>query len=408
MISQTLYIIDDDKQTVSLLAEYAQLLEHQAITYTMAESFFAEVDSIDDNSIIILDLNMPEMDGIEVMRLMVKKNIKLPLILISGYDSGVLHSAEQLAKAYSLEIIGTITKPFMFSDFKNIIQKYTKIERRQVPRSDLSIRKSELEKAIRQKELVLYYQPQINMQTGIMTGVEALVRWQHPQFGLIYPHLFIALAETSGLIEGLTEQVIKQAVEQTLSWKSEDMEIHVSINISAENITSLSLPEQLTRMLQHHTVDPSSITLEVTENALMGKLVTSLDILTRLRMKGIALSIDDFGTGYSSLSQLYRMPFTELKVDQSFVANMTIDEEAYGIVKTCIMLGHELNMKVVAEGVENAETLSLLKKMGCDIAQGYHIARPMPADDLVPWMNFEQKTPLQETKHTNLAITEKK
>ena len=396
MTSQTIYIIDDDKQTVGLLAEYAKLLGYQASTYTMAESFFDEADAILDNSIIILDLNMPGMDGIEVMRRMVKIHIKLPLILISGYDSGVLHSAEQLAKAYSLDIIATIAKPFKYNDFKNIIQKHTKIERRQVPRSKLTIKASELETGIQQKQLVLYYQPQISIQTGIVTGVEALVRWQHPEYGLIFPNEFISLAETSGLIEGVTEQVIKQAIDQTLYWKSESLEVQISINISAENITSLSLPEQLTRMLQHHSIDPAAITLEVTESALMGKLVTSLDILTRLRMKGISLSIDDFGTGYSSLSQLYRMPFTELKVDQSFVANMTIDDEAYGIVKTCIMLGHELKMQVVAEGVENSKTLSLLKKMGCDIAQGYYIARPMPAGDLIPWMNRRKKnTPLE-------------
>lgn len=385
MTSQTIYIIDDEQQTACLLAEYVQLMGYQARAYTEAVKFFEETETYAEGSMMILDLNMPEMDGIEVMRRMVKTGNILPLILVSGYDSGVLHSAEQLAKAHSLEIIATIAKPFEYSVLKDVIQRYTKVERRQSPRPELSLTASELKDAMLQNQLVLYYQPQIDIKSGSLVGVEALVRWQHPQHGLIYPNSFISLAENNGLIGDLTAQDIRQAVEQALYWKSQKLVLHVSINISAENIISLTLPEQLSRLLKEQNFDPSMITLEVTESALMGQLVTSLDILTRLRMKGIELSIDDFGTGYSSLSQLYRMPFTELKVDQSFVMNMTHDDEARSIVRTCIILGHEFNMHVVAEGVEDKETLLLLKEMGCDIAQGYHIAKPMPAEELIEW-----------------------
>lgn len=385
MKNQTIYIIDDERQTADLMAEYALLLGYQAKTYTEAVKFFEETDPYTEGSLIILDLIMPEMDGIEVMRKMVKTGNILPLILVSGYDNSVLHSAEQLAKAHSLEIIATIAKPFDFDFLKNIIQRYTKVERRKTPRPELFLTASELEEAILKNQLILHFQPQINIKSGSLVGAEALVRWQHPKHGLIYPNLFISLAENNGLIGDLTAQVIKQAMEQVIYWKSQNFTLPVSVNISAENITSLSLPEQLSRLLKKHDLDPSMITLEVTESALMGQLVTSLDILTRLRMKGIALSIDDFGTGYSSLSQLYRMPFTELKVDQSFVMNMTHDDEARGIVRTCIMLGHELKMQVVAEGVEDEQTLKLLAEMGCDIAQGYHIAKPMPAENLIKW-----------------------
>lgn len=391
MTKQTIYIIDDEQQTVDLLAEYAHLLGWKANVYTEAVKFFEEVEPYAEDSIMILDLKMPGMDGIEVMRQMVETGNSLPLILLSGYDTGVLHSAEQLAKAYSLDVIATVTKPFKFSDFKEIVQKRIKFERRQRPRSELSITVSELEEAILQNQLLLHYQPQVDFKSRALVGVEALVRWQHPKHGLVYPDSFISLAESTGLIEDLTAQVIKQAVTQTVYWKSQKLILQIAINISSENITSLSLPEQLSRMLKKHHLDPSMLTLEVTENALMGQLTTSLDILTRLRMKGIELSIDDFGTGYSSLSQLYRIPFTELKVDLSFVMNMLHDDDARGIVKTCIMLGHELNMRVVAEGVEDKETFELLSEMGCDIAQGYYIARPMPADDLMPWVEKRGK-----------------
>jgi len=386
MTDQIIYIIDDEKQTAELLAEFTRLIGCQPCVYTEAIRFFEETESYADSSMMVLDLNMPNMDGVEVMRQMVKTNRRLPLILVSGYDSGILHSAEQLAKAYSLDIIATIAKPLEFNLFKSIIQKHSKIEKRQGNNSELAISVEELKNAIHQNQLILHYQPQINVKSGALTGVEALVRWQHPEHGLIYPDLFISLAENNGLIGDLTDQVIKQAVNQACYWKSQYLVCQISVNISAENITSLSSPEHLSQMLKEKDLDPSLLTLEVTESVLMGQLTTSLDILTRLRIKGIKLSIDDFGTGYSSLSQLYRMPFTELKVDQSFVMNITKDDEAHGIVKTCIMLGHELNMHVVAEGVEDKETLELLGELNCDLAQGYHIARPMPAEDLIPWV----------------------
>ena len=387
MNAPVIYIIDDEPQTVTLLMEYVELVGYEAKTFVEAENFFEETTSIPDGSMMVLDLNMPKMDGIEVMRQMVKTGKLLPLVLVSGYDSGILHSAEQLAKAYSIDIVATLAKPFTFKFFKEIVEKYAeKTEHRLVPRKALSVTASELGSAILNNQLVLHYQPQIKISSGELTGVEALVRWKHPEHGLIYPDLFIGLAEKSGLIADLTAQVIRMAMDQVLKWKSSQLEIPVSVNISAENITSLSLPEQLSNMLNKHQLEPTMLTLEVTESALMGQLVTSLDILTRLRMKNFHLSVDDFGTGYSSLSQLYRMPFSELKVDKSFVMNMLNDEDAKGIVKICIMLGHELNMRVVAEGVEDFNTFKLLTEMGCDIAQGYHIARPMAAEDILPWI----------------------
>jgi len=383
-----IYIIDDSKQTANMLGKFVQLAGFETRIYTQAGQFFDENKSFEENSILILDLIMPGMDGIEVMRKLAQVDDRLPLILISGYDSGVLHSAEQLAKAHSLEIVASLTKPIQFKTLQDIVKAYVH-NKKHIPERFISNKiqptEFELEEAIVNKQLVLHYQPQIDIKSGLLSGVEALVRWQHPKYGLIYPDLFIPLAEKSGLIRDLTAQVIKLAVEQSLCWKADNLELQVSVNISAENITSLTLPEQLSNMLDNNKLDPSMLMLEVTESALMGELVTSLDILTRLRMKGIKLSIDDFGTGFSSLSQLYRVPFTELKVDQSFIMQMKHDDEARGIVKTCIMLGHELNMHVVAEGVEDRGTLSLLKDMDCDIAQGYYIAKPMPAEDLLAW-----------------------
>ena len=386
MIDGILYVIDDEQQSVNMIKEFASLLGYKTQGFTHASDFFNLTDEFKDGSVVILDLNMPEMDGIEVMRKMVEMNRKLPIILVSGYDAGVLHSAEQLAKAYSLDIVSTLTKPFDFNVFKEVLKKTSNLKKSILSPNKSSVTADDLAIALDQNQLLLHYQPQIDIKTSKLIGVEALATWQHPQFGLIKPDIFIPIAEKSGLIKELTAIVIKQAVEQALFWKHKQLLIQVSVNISAENIISLSLPEQIKHMLDVHKLDPAMLTLEITESALMGELVTSLDILTRLRMKGIQLSIDDFGTGYSSLSQLYRMPFTELKVDKSFVMNMSNNEDARGIVKTCIMLGHELNMKVIAEGVEDKQTLNILREMGCDIAQGYYIARSMPAEKIIPWL----------------------
>jgi len=404
MTEPTIYIIDDDQPTVDLIIEYADLLGYQARGYTSATKFFSESEDFVKGSIIVLDLNMPDMDGIEVMRHMVKTGKRLPFILVSGYDSSVLHSAEQLAKAYSLDIIASIAKPFEFKIFKDILylrgilKQHTEHGVPQQSQVDLPINVFELEAAIRQDQLVLHYRPQIEIKSGLLTSVKAQVNWQHPNHGLMPPELFIPLAESNGLIAEMTAEIIKLAVEQTMRWRSQKTILQVSVNILAENITSLSMPEQLSRILEQRNLDPSMLTLEVTESALMGELVTSLDILTRLRMKGVALSVGDFGTGHSSLSLLYRMPFTELKIDQSFVTNMAQNEEAQGIVKTCIKLGHELNMSVVAEGVESEQTLDFLSEMNCDRAQGSFIADFMPAEDLIHWMKKRE----QDIK-TNLA-----
>ncbi|RLA02111.1 MAG: hypothetical protein DRQ47_07220, partial [Gammaproteobacteria bacterium] len=350
--------------------------------------FFKE-SKFNDDSIIILDLNMPIMDGIEVIRKLSNNNSKASLILMSGYDMGVLHSAEKLACAHGLEIMTSVMKPIQLDKLLSVLVNHrdnlgttsdtTKGEQ-YVPTAN------DLLSAIEHDQLLLHFQPQVDIQTGLMIGAEVLVRWLHPKHGLLFPDVFIELAETSGLMGQLTSRVLDLAITRCSYQKQKGYKLPLSVNVSANNISSLELPEELNDKIRVQQLDPSELTIEITESALMGELVTSLDILTRLRMKGFALSIDDFGTGFSSLSQLHRVPFNELKIDKSFVMQMDVDSEAKAIVKTCIMLGHELNMRVVAEGVETDAALSLLKNMGCDVVQGYHISRPMSEQDFDLWI----------------------
>lgn len=388
------YIIDDDALIVEMLSQFISMLGYEVEGFTSALNYFADYPADEGNQAIMLDLNMPDMDGIEVIRQLAERNSNASLILISGYDTSVLHSAEKLAHAHNLKIIGSLTKPISFSLLESLFEEISSNGSSQFvdqKESERPLQLSELRDALSSQQIMLHYQPQIKISSGKLIGVEALVRWQHPVRGLIYPNHIIPMAEEFGLMGDLTAQVINQAVQQTHKWQEQGLNIPISVNIAAENITSLTFPEQLTELLRREQFEPSLLTLEVTESELMGDLKTSLDILTRLRMKGVDLSIDDFGTGFSSLSQLHRIPFTELKVDMSFVMNMCRDREAMAIVKTCIMLGHELKMKVVAEGVESEKIYNHLEEMGCDIAQGYHIARPMDATNLVQWVAERDK-----------------
>ncbi len=385
-----LYILDDDEQYAMLLAEVASNIGWEVITEQNPVTFLQ--NNILQGSVLVLDLNMPEMDGIEVIRTLAEKKINLLLILVSGFDARVLHSAQQLAEAHHFKVLASLTKPMSIQEFAQTltnIKPQSEITSKS-PLTENPVSFTELDQAIHQHHLLLCYQPQINMKTGDLHGVEALVRWQHPEHGMIYPDQFIGLAEKSGLIEPLTEEVIRLAVEQSRQWQEKGINIAISINVSTKNITSLSLPEQLKELTDKHAIDPEKITLEITESAVMGDLTSSLDVLNRLRMKGFALSIDDFGTGYSSLSHLYKMPFTEIKIDQSFIMNMLEDSEAMIIVKICIMLGQMLGMKLVAEGVETQQVWDELQTLGCDIAQGYLMAKPMSADALIQWIRINK------------------
>lgn len=386
-----LYILDDDEQYANLLSEIATSAGWHTISEQSAKTFLNS--KIAENSVLVLDLMMPELDGIEVIRALAKKNLNLLLILISGFDSKVLHSAQQLAEAHNIKVLTHLTKPVPIQNFIAVLDSIDVDIYFSANESNTKtpILVQELKKTIQQHGLTLHYQPQLNINTGDLQGVEALVRWHHPIRGMIYPNQFISLAEENNLIGLLTEEVISIAIEQIQDWQTAGFDTVVSVNVSAENITSLRLPEQLKELTDKHAIDPKKIVLELTESAVMSKLTDSLDVLNRLRMKGFSLSIDDFGTGYSSLSHLYQAPFTELKIDQQFVMRMLSDNEAMVIVKICIMLGKMLGMTTIAEGVETKKHWEKLQALGCDIAQGYLIAKPMPAEQLFEWENYRDK-----------------
>ncbi len=240
--------------------------------------------------------------------------------------------------------------------------------------------------AIRQGQLVNFYQPQVAVATGRIVGVETLVRWRHPVHGLVLPDRFIGVAERHGLINALTRVVLKEATAQAKVWREAGLALRVAVNVSMDNLTSLDFPDFVAEAAGAAGVPPGDLVMEVTESRLMGDLRASLEVLARLRLKRFHLSIDDFGTGHASFAQLRDIPFDELKIDQSFVHGAQTDRTARAIYDASLSLARQLKMEVVAEGVEDPEDWALLAQTGCPLAQGYFIARPMPAADLPAWM----------------------
>jgi EAL domain-containing protein (putative c-di-GMP-specific phosphodiesterase class I) len=242
-----------------------------------------------------------------------------------------------------------------------------------------------LQLAVERDELTLDYQPKLSLATGAIAGVEALARWEDGRFGSVPPAQFIPLAERAGIIDALTESVVRKVLRQWLVWRDQGMMLNIAVNISASTLRDVDFPDFLQQLCMFDGVPCEQITVELTEGATQ-HVVRLLDTLTRFRLKGMGVALDDFGTGYSSLLQLRQLPFTELKIDQCFVSDATIADESRLIVKSVIDLAHALGLVAVAEGVEDAETLALLAELGCDHVQGYHVARPMDPGDLVPWM----------------------
>jgi len=244
----------------------------------------------------------------------------------------------------------------------------------------------ELRDAIERGALALHYQPQVDLATGRVTGVEALVRWPHPAQGLIPPDRFIPLAERTGVIAPLTDWVLGEAIRQCRAWQRAGRLLAVSVNLSMWNLHDLALPDRVAALLREHGVSPAWLRLELTESALMADPERALAVVARLSGLGVGLAVDDFGSGYSSLAYLKTLPVDELKIDKGFVREMATDATDAAIVASTVALGHALGLRVVAEGIEDRATWDLLVEMGCDVAQGYYMSRPLPATDLQHWV----------------------
>lgn len=381
-----LLVMDDEPDICDFVAYVGRRAGYETLVYSQMDDF--QTLGIDGIDVIVLDLFMPGKDGVEIIRAMADNNSQAAIILMSGHDAGVLHSAREIAVERGLNVIGSLSKPISFDELLALLLDIKLPEKTPVTlKQTLPLPQQELVRAIEKQEIIPFFQPKIRLATAKVTGVEALARWQHPDRGLISPALFIPLFEQHDLITDLTYLMLQQSLEQCRAWNMSGQRLQVSINMSPGVLNDLEFPDQLMKQVTKNTLDPSQVIIEVTETAVFAELVDSLDILTRLRLKGFHLSIDDYGTGYSSMQQLMRVPFSELKIDQSFVKHVDTDEEARSICESTIELGHKLDMTVIAEGIETRAVWDLLLDAGCDDGQGYYIGKPMPADEFNHWLD---------------------
>ncbi|MEG3618205.1 EAL domain-containing response regulator [Magnetovibrio sp. PR-2] len=387
-ISGYSYLVVDDEEFIRTLVERI-LKSLGAENIRTAEGGKAALQTIDADGapdIVLCDLNMPEMDGIEFLRHLVEREFKGGIAMISGEDKRILETAQELGKAQNLNILGALSKPITPPELTKLLDQFSHEAKTHGPRPGITVLPEELKAALDGGKITAHFQPKVSVQTKELIGVETLVRWIDPDKGFIPPDAFISVAEENGLIDQLTNTVLNVAMDQGAAWLASGLDIKIAVNLSVDNLNRLDLPEFIIETAQHAGMNPSHVVLEVTESRLMQDIVKPLEILTRLRLKGLALSIDDFGTGHSSMEQLKRIPFTELKIDRAFVNGAHNDDTARSILESSVTLAKKLGMTIVAEGVEDQEDWDLVESLGIDLIQGYFVCRPLPGPDLQDWL----------------------
>ena len=337
--------------------------------------------------VVVCDLNMPEMDGVEMIRRFGQTGFRGGLILMSGADQQLMTTVGKLAELQGLTVLGQIHKPATPEAMRDLLRLTSSVPiGRQPVRSGSVLTPDAIRAGIALSEFSVWLQPKVNAETLEPVGAEALARWRQKDGSYVPPDLFIVVAERAGIIDELSAVLLAQALQQGARLHDAGFALKISVNLSALWLDDLNLPDLMLRSVLAVNLKPADIILEVTETGVTKDLAIALDVLTRLRLKGFGLSIDDFGIGYSSFEQLGRIPFTEMKLDRSFVNRGIHDSAARAILESSMAMAQKLELVTVAEGVETEAELELMRDLGCDNVQGYLIARPMPVDELIRWL----------------------
>lgn len=383
----SILVVDDDELMLEIVVMSLGRLGVTAVSACGdGVEALSRVEGKERFDIVMLDLNMPKMDGIEVMRNLAVRGYRGGVLLFSGEDARILKTAQSLASAHHLNFLGCLPKPVTVGALQEILEKFEPETNQELLASSDLIIPDELRNAISEHQIVPHFQPKIRVSDRSLASVEVLARWYHAERGLIPPIAFVPVAEENGLINELTWDVFAQAICCYAQMRKLGPEFSIALNLSVQSLEVVDLPEKLQALADRYLVPCQSIILEITETGLMLNLRASLDILIRLRLRGFGLSIDDFGTGFSSMSQLSNVPFTELKIDRAFVHGSARDPAARAIMEVSSDLARKLDMALVAEGIEDESDWEQVAEVGCDLAQGYFIARPMPADQFMSWM----------------------
>ena len=332
--------------------------------------------------VVLVDLDMPGMDGIECIGHIAQERLARSVVVVSALDPALLNTVQTMARAYGLRVLGSVEKPLTRDKLESVLGRLDEHagEEQDDGVADFSLQA--LSDALESGEIVPWFQPQVEFGNGKVIGVEALARWERPDGSLVRPNLFVPMLEREGLANKLTDRMLDAACRWKQGWDHHGHRLKLSVNVSAASLADPSAADRYQAIVESHGVEPEDVILEITESSVMSDAARGLGLLARLRLKGFGLSIDDFGTGYSSLAQLSQIPFTELKIDKDFVFGAHAQPRKRAVVEASLDLARKLGLTAVAEGVESMEDWQMLAELGCDIAQGWLIGRPVPGSEL--------------------------
>lgn len=381
--NKSVLIVDDEAELTGLIAELAEaegLVSQQLNDSTQFETIYK-----DHFDLIFIDLMMPGKDGVQLLRHLGEKSSSVPIVIMSGFDNGILSVAYELAKEHRLNIIETVSKPFRVQQIRKLLEAVKRpkaIETRPFETQPIALTVDGILHAIKDNQFCFFYQPQIELSDNSIYGYEALARWHHPEHGLIKPADFISFLEKNSLISTLSLSLLHASLTEIRSLPGTD-KTKFSINVSTDQLNELDLPDYIHSDLLANDIEPARLTIEITETGLIRDNKSTLDILARFRLKGFNLAIDDFGTGSAMYEHLQKLPINELKIDKSFVTKCLTDMKSKVIVEHTVSLAKQLGLRTVAEGVESGEVAAYLKDVGVDIAQGYYFGKPMSYTDIL-------------------------
>ena len=383
-------IVDDDQDQRYLLGRTLAGMGTVRVTEAASgEQALATLDRLGPAvDIVIADLQMPGMDGMELLRRIGERKLPVSVILVSAVDGVLLGSAAKMAQAYGVKVIGTIEKPASRASFYAVLAHFRNPEPDAAVNTDAAFSPTtdDVLTGLSAGQFEPSFQAVVELGTGNVVGAEALARWQHPARGVLGPEVFLPQLTRAGYLDELSWIMLSLAAMEAGLWRRAGLHMTVSVNVSGTSLADPNYADAVTQIVTGHGLEPAAMILELTETETVLNIASALENMTRLRIRGFGLAIDDYGVGYSSMQALSRMPFTEIKIDRSFVAAAATDPKSRLMIEHAVAVARQMGLKTVAEGVETRTEYDLLASLGCDRVQGYLVARPMEGGRFLRWM----------------------